>query len=60
MHIQYGKTLWDAQNAKFGATDAGSELYIMESFHDYKMVNNHSVVEQVHKIQYICERTGTP
>ena len=34
MHINDGKILWDALNAKFGATDAGSELYIMESFHD--------------------------
>ena len=30
MHIKDGKELWDALNAKFGATDAGSELYIME------------------------------
>uniref|UniRef100_A0A453DI94 CCHC-type domain-containing protein n=1 Tax=Aegilops tauschii subsp. strangulata TaxID=200361 RepID=A0A453DI94_AEGTS len=46
---------WDALNAKFGATDAGSELYIMESFHDYKMVNNRSVVEQAHEIQCIVK-----
>ena len=50
MHIKDGKELWDALNAKFGATDAGSELYIMESFHDYRMVNNRSVVEQAHEI----------
>jgi len=34
LHITDGKELWDALNTKFGATDAGSELYIMESFHD--------------------------
>ena len=51
MHIEDGKELWDALKAKFGATDAGSELYIMESFHDYKMVNDRSVVEQAHEIQ---------
>ena len=50
MHIQDGKTLWDALKAKFGATEAGSELYIMENFHDYKIVNNRSVVEQAHEI----------
>ena len=55
MHINDGKILWDALNAKFGATDAGSELYIMESFHDYKMVNNRSVVEQAHEIQCIVK-----
>ncbi|KAK1660536.1 hypothetical protein QYE76_048695 [Lolium multiflorum] len=46
---------WDALNAKFGATDAGSELYIMESFHDIRMVNNRSVVEQAHEIQCIAK-----
>ena len=30
MHIQSAKELWDTLNAKFGASDAGSELYIME------------------------------
>ena len=54
LHITDGKELWDALNTKFGATDAGSELYIMESFHDYKMVNNRSVVEQAHEIQCIA------
>ena len=54
MHIEDVKELWDALNVKFGATDAGSKLYIMESFHDYKMVNNLGVVEQAHEIQCIA------
>ena len=54
LHITDGKELWDALNTKFGATDAGSELYIMENFHDYKMVNNRSVVEQAHEVQCIA------
>ena len=29
MHIDDGKTPWDALNVKFGATEAGSQLYIM-------------------------------
>jgi len=37
--------LWDALVAKYDTIDAGSELYTMESFHDFKMVNNRSVVE---------------
>ncbi|WVZ53539.1 hypothetical protein U9M48_004466 [Paspalum notatum var. saurae] len=37
MHIKDGKELWDALEAKFGASDAGSDLYIMKSFHDFKM-----------------------
>jgi hypothetical protein len=44
------KTLWDYLNATYSASDAGKELYIMESFHDYKMVANKSVVEQAHEV----------
>ena len=45
-NMQYtdGKELWDALTTKYGASDAGSDLYIMESFHDYKMVDNRSIV----------------
>ena len=40
-----GKELWDALDAKFGVSDVGSELYLMEQLFDYKMVANRSVVE---------------
>jgi hypothetical protein len=55
MHINDGKELWDALDAKFGATDAGSELYIMESFHDFKMTKDLLVVQQAHEIQCIAK-----
>jgi hypothetical protein len=48
------KELWDALATKYGASDAGSDLYVMESFHDYKMVGNHSIIEQAHEIQCIA------
>jgi hypothetical protein len=32
------KTLWDYLNANYSASDAGKELYIMESFYEYKVV----------------------
>jgi hypothetical protein len=47
------KKLWDALDEKFGVSDAGSELYIMEHLFGYKMVENHPVVEHAH------ENTGT-
>jgi hypothetical protein len=47
--------LWDALTTKYGASDAGSDLYIMESFHDYKMVDNRSIVEQAHEIHCIAK-----
>ena len=49
------KNLWDALEAKFGATDAGNELYSMEQFHDYRMVDNRFVLDQAHEIQCIAK-----
>ena len=55
MHITDAKELWYALVAKYDATDAGSELYTMESFHDFRMVNNRSVVEQAHEVQVLVK-----
>jgi hypothetical protein len=55
MHIKDGNKLWDALDAKFGAADAGSEPYITESFHDFKMTKDLSVVQQAHEIQCIAK-----
>jgi hypothetical protein len=50
MYIKVGKELWGALDAKFGVADASSELYIMESFHDIKMVKDLPVVQQAHEM----------
>jgi hypothetical protein len=42
----FGKELWDALETKYDISNAGSELYVMEQFCDYKMVDDRSVVEQ--------------
>jgi hypothetical protein len=55
MHIRDAKLLWDHLNATYGASDAGKELYIMESFHDYKMVANKSIVEQAHEVARLAK-----
>nr|XP_040254206.1 uncharacterized protein LOC120972760 [Aegilops tauschii subsp. strangulata] len=55
LHMRVAKNLWDALEAKFGATDAGSELYAMEQFHDYRMVDNRHVLDQAHEIQCISK-----
>jgi hypothetical protein len=55
MHIKDVKALWDHLNATYGASDTGKELYIMESFNDYKMVANKSVVEQAHEIPCLAK-----
>ena len=45
----------DALETKFGVSDAGSELYVMEQFFDYKMTGERSIVEQAHEIQSIAK-----
>ena len=49
------KALWDALVTKYDARDTSNELYVMERFYDYRMVNNHSVVEQAHEVQCIVK-----
>ena len=50
LDLQTDKETWDALETKYGVSDAGSELYVMEQFHDYRMVDDRSVVEQTHEI----------
>jgi hypothetical protein len=47
--------MWDALEVKYGVSDAGSKLYVMEQFHDYRMVDGCPVVEQAHKIQTLVK-----
>jgi hypothetical protein len=47
--------MWDALEQCCGVSDAGSELYVMEQFHDYRMVDDRSVVEQAHEIQALVK-----
>ena len=42
--INNGKHMWDALEAKFGVSDAGTELYNMEQLYDYRMIEERSVV----------------
>jgi hypothetical protein len=41
----------DTLSTEYGGSDAGTELYIIEQYHDYQMVDGKSVVTQAHKIQ---------
>ena len=45
IRLTTGKEMWDALEAQYGVSDVDSELYIMEQFLDYRMVEEHSVVE---------------
>lgn len=36
-------------------SNTNSDMYVMESFHDYRMANNHSIIEQAHEIKCITK-----
>jgi hypothetical protein len=53
--ISEKKELWDELDAKFGTANAGGELYAMEQYNDYKMVENRFVVEQADELQMMAK-----
>ena len=55
IRLTTGKQMWDAREAQYGVSDAGNELYIMEQFLDYRMVEEHSMVEQAHEIHTLAK-----
>ncbi|KAK1667305.1 hypothetical protein QYE76_055464 [Lolium multiflorum] len=55
MAFDHGKDAWDALEAKFGVSDAGTELYVMEQYYDYRMTDERSVVEKAHEIQSLAK-----
>jgi hypothetical protein len=50
-----GKELWDVLETKYGVSDAGSELYVMEQLCDYKIFDDCSIVEQAREIQSLTK-----
>jgi hypothetical protein len=44
------KEMWDILDTEYISSDVGTELYIIEQYHDYQMVDEKSVVKQAHKI----------
>jgi hypothetical protein len=51
LHNKTSKELWDVLKNNYGSSNAGTEVYIIEQYNDYKMVDGKSVVEQAHEIQ---------
>jgi hypothetical protein len=58
LSIAISKELWDALEANFVVTNAGSELYVMEKLSDSKMVDDRLVVEHTlakELVSFKCE-----
>ena len=45
MTLDHCKDTWDALDAKFGVSDAGTELYVMEQFYDYNLTGERNIVD---------------
>jgi hypothetical protein len=52
------KEMWDTLNTEYGGSDAGIELYIIEQYHNYQMIDGKSVVTQAHEIQCLVKKLG--
>jgi hypothetical protein len=44
LHHKTAKEMWDTLNTEYGGSDADTELYIIEQYHDYQMVDGKCVV----------------
>jgi hypothetical protein len=55
IYMKYGvaREVWEALDRKYAKSDAGRELYVNDQYHEYSMVDDHSVVEQAHEIQLL-------
>jgi hypothetical protein len=50
MHHTSVHKLWDALDCKYAEYDDGRELYVNDQYHEYKMVDDRSIVEHAHGI----------
>jgi hypothetical protein len=51
LHYKIAKEIWDTLNTEYRGSDAGTELYIIEQYHDYQMVDGKSVLTHAYEIQ---------
>jgi hypothetical protein len=58
LRYKTSKEMWDTLINEYGGSDAGTELYIIEQYHDYQMVAEKSVVTQAHGIQCMVKELG--
>jgi hypothetical protein len=50
MHHEVARDLWETLDRMYTESDVGCELYVNEQYHEYRMVDDRSVVEQAHEI----------
>jgi hypothetical protein len=58
LRYKTSKETWDTLINEYGSSDADTELYIIEQYHDYQVVAGKSVVTQAHEIQCMVKELG--
>jgi hypothetical protein len=53
MHNTFARELWDALDHKYAKSYSRHELYVNDQYHEFKMVDDRSIVEQAHIIQLL-------
>jgi hypothetical protein len=56
MNINSVVELWEALEHKVSASNVGHKLYAMEQYHDFRMVDGRSVVEEAHEFQLLVRK----
>jgi hypothetical protein len=58
LRYKTAKQMWNTLNTEYGGSDVGIELYIIEQYHDYHMVDGKIMVTQAHEIQCMVKELG--
>jgi hypothetical protein len=54
MEYTMASELWEALDHIYAESNAGCELYVNDQYHEYRMVDDCSIVEQTHEIQLLA------
>jgi hypothetical protein len=57
MKYDVAREIWEALDRKYAESDAGRELYVNDQYHEYRMVDDRSIVEHAHEIQLLVGGT---
>ncbi|KAH6794775.1 centromere protein X [Perilla frutescens var. hirtella] len=51
VNIKFAKQIWDALETKYGGDDAGKKKYVVGKWLQFHMVDNKSILEQLHEYE---------
>ena len=54
--MKSSKEIWNALDAKYKTEKVGMNKFIIQKYFDYKILNNISVLDQVHELQLLVNK----